>query len=175
VAHADPRCTEFWIVADGRLTPLSPATFQTPQLLSVGLAATPDGRSVYAATAGVLQLDVDPLTGQLSPKSPSTVGAEAWTITVAPDGRSAYVVGISSGVVAQFTVDLARGVQERRLANLRRLQDQGDCVSFVATGGTNRPGGHYRRPGDTGQAMSQENVKSLKIGQTPHAAKCPCF
>ena len=101
--------SQFSIGADGRLTPLSPATFQTPQPLSVGLAATPDGRSVYAATDGVLQLDVDPLTGQLSPKSPSTVAADAWTITVSPDGRSAYAVGISLDVIAQFTIDPASG------------------------------------------------------------------
>jgi 6-phosphogluconolactonase (cycloisomerase 2 family) len=102
--------SQYSIEADGRLTPLSPPAFQTPGFLSVGLAATPDGRSVYAASDGVLQLDVNPVTGQLSPKSPSTVAVpDAWTITVAPNGRDAYVVGIGVGLISQLTVDPASG------------------------------------------------------------------
>jgi hypothetical protein len=46
--------SEYSIGAGGRLSPLSPPAFQTPHLLSVGLAATPDGPSVYAASDGDL-------------------------------------------------------------------------------------------------------------------------
>jgi 6-phosphogluconolactonase (cycloisomerase 2 family) len=102
--------SEYSIGAGGSLSPLSPPSFQTPDPLAVGIAATPDGRSVYASSNGVLQLDVNPLTGQLSPKTPATVTvADTWTITVALNGRDAYVVGIGAGVISQFTIDPASG------------------------------------------------------------------
>jgi DNA-binding beta-propeller fold protein YncE len=101
---------QFSIGPDGRLSPLTPATFPPPSFLSIGLAATPDGRSVYAASDGVLQLDVNPLTGQLTTKTPATVAdPSAWTIAVAPDGRSAYVVNIGPGSISQFTIDPVGG------------------------------------------------------------------
>jgi DNA-binding beta-propeller fold protein YncE len=102
--------SEYSIGAGGRLSPLSPPAFQTPHLLSVGLAATPDGRSVYAASDGVLQLDVNPFTGQLSTKTPATVAVpDTWNITVAPNGRDAYMVDIGVGLISQFTIDPLSG------------------------------------------------------------------
>jgi hypothetical protein len=45
-----------------------------------------------------------------------------------------------AGLVAVHT-SAYRRVQERRLEDLWRVQNQGDCVSFVATKGKNPPSG----------------------------------
>jgi DNA-binding beta-propeller fold protein YncE len=104
------------IGAGGLLSPLTPATVPTGSS-AIGVAATPDGRSLYVTnfrgneTSTVSQYDINPLTGGLSPKTPATVAASgAWQVAVSPDGRSAYVTDISDSLVLQFTVNQTTGV-----------------------------------------------------------------
>jgi 6-phosphogluconolactonase len=59
----------------------------------------------------ISEYDVDPLTGRLSPKTPSTVSAGSrpvW-ITISLDGQSAYVTNDSDNTVSQYDVDTATG------------------------------------------------------------------
>jgi DNA-binding beta-propeller fold protein YncE len=96
---------------NGVLSPKTPATVATGPFLSrgfgspEGVAVSPDGKSVYvpADTGVVSQYDVR-ADGTLSPKSPPTVAAGEYPISMAlsPDGQSAYVV--SGSAIAQYDV-----------------------------------------------------------------------
>ena len=85
------------------------------------LAMTPSGTSLYASAVvvggavvtGILQYDVDPATGTLTPKSPLFV---AWPelggpgviarMTVSPDGRHLYAAAGDAGFgIAHFAID----------------------------------------------------------------------
>jgi DNA-binding beta-propeller fold protein YncE len=102
------------IGAGGLLSPLTPATVPAG-LGAIGVAASPDGRSLYVANFGgeastISQYDINPLTGGLSPKAPATVAASGvWQLAVSPDGRSVYVTDITDSRVLQFTVNQATG------------------------------------------------------------------
>jgi 6-phosphogluconolactonase len=105
----------------GALTPKSRATVPTGIGPTNGVAVTPDGRSAYVYNSGVgggdppanavSQYDIDPATGELSPKTPATVaagpGSTASGLAVNPDGKSAYVV--NSSVVSQYSIDPVSG------------------------------------------------------------------
>ena len=95
------------------------------QLLLVGasanlsdMAISPDGKSAYATNAGssfygdnvVHQLDVLS-DGTLQYKSPPTmtVGDQASSVVVSPDGKFVYVTSSTSGTVSQFNVDADTG------------------------------------------------------------------
>ena len=78
----------------------------------VGVALTPDGRSVYATNpldSTVSQYDVDPVSDTLTPKSPGIVAGTlvGQAIAVAPDGKSAYV-SCGEGV-CQYDIDPSTG------------------------------------------------------------------
>ena len=97
--------------ASGKLTPMSPATVKTPG--SPGsIAVAPDGKYAYVAdftarTANnVLQYRINPTTGALSPRPVATVrgGRDAQSITIAPDGKSAYVTDPLDGTVWQYRI-----------------------------------------------------------------------
>lgn len=113
---APPSVSEYEIGTGGTLSPLTPAAVPAPGPLAIGVAASPDGRSLYVTdfsgdpTSTVSQYDIHPLTGVISPKSPATVAAPgAWGIGVAPNGRSVYVTDISDNTVLQFTVEPITG------------------------------------------------------------------
>jgi DNA-binding beta-propeller fold protein YncE len=99
---------QFGIGSDGLLSALSPASLQTGKS-PVGVAVSPDGRSVYVADfylyGGVSQFDVG-AGGLLSPKTPVTVAAGTYPewIAVSPDGRSVYVTNHKGGNVSQYDV-----------------------------------------------------------------------
>jgi DNA-binding beta-propeller fold protein YncE len=102
------------IGAGGLLSPLTPGTVPAGPGAS-GVAASPDGRSLYVANFGeastISQYDINPLTGGLSPKTPATVAASgASGLAVSPDGRSVYVTDISDSRVLQFTINQATGI-----------------------------------------------------------------
>ena len=79
----------------GPLSALTPASV-TAGGGSVGVAVSPDGKSVYVANSGfedtVSQYDVG-ADGTLTPKTPAAVAASSAPIAVAasPDGKSVYV------------------------------------------------------------------------------------
>src|SRR5688500_12391325 len=88
---------QYAIHADGQLSPRTAAGVDTGHEL-YGMAGAPDGRSAYvAAGQGILQYDIDPVTGALSPKSPALIPRPGddlaqRAMAVSPDGRSAYAI-----------------------------------------------------------------------------------
>ena len=102
--------------ADGALSPKSPASLPVggdPFAEPIGVAVSPDGRSVYVADAAgdvtrpgrILQFTAA-LDGALSPKSPATVaaGRSPFGVAVAADGRSVYATDAEEiGAVLQYT------------------------------------------------------------------------
>jgi len=111
----------------GMLSALTPPDAAAADASS-GVAASPDGRSVYVVNQGpnsVSQFDVGP-GGVLTPKTPATVdtGAFPFGIAVAPDGEHVYVtnqdgasvsvydVGADGGLTAASEVPAADGAME---------------------------------------------------------------
>lgn len=92
---------------------------------AVGVAASSDGRSVYAASAGdnaIARFDRDPATGVLTPQGciadpPNTAGCGATQqglgnargVAVSPDGKSVYVTGETDRAIVRFDRDPATG------------------------------------------------------------------
>src|SRR6476469_3635089 len=69
----DGSVSQYGVDAGGALSPLSPAVVPAGPGHSVGIAITPDGRSVYVAnSASISQYDIGP-GGALTPKSPASV------------------------------------------------------------------------------------------------------
>jgi DNA-binding beta-propeller fold protein YncE len=108
---------QYAISAAGGLSSLTPAKVGA-EAGPLGIAITPDGKSVYLANNGagtVSQYSVDPLTGKLSPKEPATVSIGAPEehnpsgVAVTPDGKSAYVTDESEGVVLEYNIDSLTG------------------------------------------------------------------
>jgi DNA-binding beta-propeller fold protein YncE len=102
----DGSVSQYGADAAGALSPLSPAVVPAGPGHSIGIAITPDGRSVYVANgASISQYDIGP-GGALTAKSPASVstppGAEG--VAVSPDGKSVYVGVSGSNVVSQFDV-----------------------------------------------------------------------
>ena len=95
--------SEYDVGPGGVLTPKAPATVAAPGV-SEGIAVSPDGKSVYAASpAGIYQYNVGP-GGVLSPKSPSTVpgGNNPIDLAISPDGKSVYATG--NNTVSEYDV-----------------------------------------------------------------------
>jgi 6-phosphogluconolactonase (cycloisomerase 2 family) len=79
----------------------------------LGMALSSNGQSAYVANQlenDVLQYNLDPFTGALSPKSPPTVATSngVW-IALSPDGASAYVTNYSDSTVSQYKIDPLTG------------------------------------------------------------------
>ena len=100
----------------GALSPKSPpivpaATF--PYAITV----TRDGRSAYVTEEGsqggdnVLQYNIDPASGALSPKTPASVATGGFPegIAVTPDGSSAYVTSLTHNTISQYSIDPVSG------------------------------------------------------------------
>jgi 6-phosphogluconolactonase len=107
--------SQYTASADGTLTPKSPPTVpldEDPFVQPVGIAVSPDGRSVYVANAaavgpGTLFQFTVAVDGTLSPNSPPTVLAagQPFEIAISPDGHSVYATnGARAGAVLQYTV-----------------------------------------------------------------------
>ncbi len=113
--------------ATGALSPKTPATVDAGG--SFDIAPNPDGKSVYVTNNGagtISQYDVDPVTGALSPKTPATVATGGAPIGIAvtplqaPTSKNQCMNGGWQNFGSTF-------------------KNQGDCVSFVASGGKNQP------------------------------------
>jgi DNA-binding beta-propeller fold protein YncE len=104
--------TQFDVGAGGTLSLKSPAYVQAFE--GLGIAVSPDSRSVYVANGSdnVSQYDAD-AGGSLSPKSPPTVAADrsARAVAVSPDGKSVYVpvYDESGGIGSVFQYDVGSG------------------------------------------------------------------
>ena len=103
----DGSVSQYAVGSDGTLSPLSPAVVPAGPGHSVGIAISPDGKSVYVANIGgtISQYDVGP-GGVLTPKSPASVpaGPGANGIAISPDGTSLYVADFGINAVSQFDV-----------------------------------------------------------------------
>ncbi len=114
----------------GVLSPKSPPTVAAGSTLTnsdpFSVAVAPDGKSAYVATffSGVLQYDIDPTTGNLSPKTPASVSAGITPegVVVTPDGKSAYVSNVNSNTISQYSIDPVTGTLSPK------------SPAFVATG-----------------------------------------
>src|SRR5438128_700202 len=104
----------------GALSPKSPATVASGSATGSGdktpIAASPDGKSVYAASGGavepsIFQYDVDSSTGKLTPKSPATAatGSQPENLAITPGGKSLYVTNTCGEYVSQYNVDPLTG------------------------------------------------------------------
>jgi 6-phosphogluconolactonase (cycloisomerase 2 family) len=111
----------------GVLTPTTPATVSTmlpgETLSDPGfLTVDPTGKFLYVSAsdsvdATVSMYDINQTTGYLTPTSPATVltGGIPFQVTVAPNGKFAYVINNWSGPefslgVSEFTVNATTGV-----------------------------------------------------------------
>lgn len=102
--------------ATGKLTPMSPATAKTPGSPGA-IAVAPDGKYAYIADVttrtvdNVLQYRINPRTGALSSRPVATVagGPGAQSVTIAPNGKSAYVTDPIGGTVWQYRISPATG------------------------------------------------------------------
>ena len=98
---------QFGIGAGGLLSALAPTTVESGTR-PLGVAISPDAKSVYVADGGsetVSQYEVGP-GGVLSPRAPATVpaGKEPESVAVSPDGRSVYVTNHQGESVSQYDV-----------------------------------------------------------------------
>ena len=114
---------QYTIAADGTLTAKSPALIGPANDLG-DVALSPDGLSAYVSLSfsnpglgpttperEVLQFDVDPGTGSLSPKADPSArsGRAPSAVVAAPDGRSVYVVDALDDTISQYDVDPETG------------------------------------------------------------------
>lgn len=114
---ASGEISQYAIGASGLLAPLSPPTVAANGG-AAEIAVTRDGKSAYVtAYQGILQYNVDLLTGALSLKTPAVTAPPAGTfsphhIAVTPDGRSAYATaGLPHGGsdILQYDIDPRTG------------------------------------------------------------------
>ena len=91
--------SQFASLGSGALRPLTPGNVASGEF-PYDVAVSPQGTSAYAVdnlspTAGaVSQYTLNPATGKLTPKSPSTVataGVPSGIIAISPNGKNAYV------------------------------------------------------------------------------------
>jgi 6-phosphogluconolactonase len=98
----------------GVLSPKTPATVPAGTLPQ-RIAVSPDGKSAYVTAATsrfgsiVLQYNIDPATGALSPKTPAMVATDdgPTAVVVSRDGKSVYVtndIGNGGGTVTEYDV-----------------------------------------------------------------------
>jgi 6-phosphogluconolactonase len=107
----------------GALSPKSPANFTDCCGDPLDVAVTPDSKNAYVTAfsfvsfppvGAVAQYNVDPVSGVLSPKTPTSVGAGQgpFAIVVSLDGKSAYVADFelpAPGFVRQYNIDPVTG------------------------------------------------------------------
>jgi 6-phosphogluconolactonase (cycloisomerase 2 family) len=100
----------------GKLTPLSPAMVTTPGSPGA-IAVAPDGKYAYVADVtqdtadNVLQYRINPRTGALSSRPVAIVagGPAAESITITPNGKSAYVTDPIDDTVWQYRISRPAG------------------------------------------------------------------
>jgi DNA-binding beta-propeller fold protein YncE len=106
---------QYATLGSGALRPLTPRKVAAGEF-PYDVAVSPDGTSAYAvdsvsSTAGaVSQYTINPATGKLTPKSPKTVptaGSPSGIISIAPDGKNAYVP--SGKAISQYRISPATG------------------------------------------------------------------
>jgi sugar lactone lactonase YvrE len=128
----DNDVSQYDVGAGGALSAKSPAAVAAGAQPR-GVAVSPDGGSVYVTNSGersVSQYDVG-AGGALSPKSPPAVAA----------GDFPFEVAVSPLARMPTNKDQCKHNGWRAFGVFK---NQGDCVSFVATGGKNPPDGPPR-------------------------------
>jgi DNA-binding beta-propeller fold protein YncE len=109
----DGSASQYAVGPDGALSPLSPPVVPAGPGHSVGVAISPNGKSVYVGNlnGSISQYDVGP-GGALSPKSPASVpaGSGAAGIAISPDGKSLYVGDAGINAVSEFDIGSGGGL-----------------------------------------------------------------
>jgi 6-phosphogluconolactonase len=192
VANHGERSTNFWTVSEfgigptGLLSPLVPAMVSAgvgPSVQPFGVAVSPDGKSVFVTDSGqdsaVSQFNVDPSTGELSPKNPLTVasGLNPEGIAVSPNGRSAYITNAGpSNDISQYNIDPSTGaLSPKNPATIAPGVTPSD-VAVAPDGGsayvTTFFAGVFQYDIDpTGGGLSPKNPASAPTGSGAGAAK----
>ena len=116
---------QFDVGSGGALTPKSPAAV-SPGAGGVWLAVSPDGKSLYVTSGSVFQYEVG-AGGALTPASPPTV----------PAGVTLEGIAVTPLPRVPTSKEQCKNGGWR---NFSSFNNQGDCVSFVATNGKNEPG-----------------------------------
>ena len=122
VSNIDRKIAQYNIdPLSGALSPKSPPRVATPGPAQPwAVAVSHDGKSAYVTDNGsssaVLQYDISPKTGDLSPKTPASVAApgdDPNEVAVSPNGKSVYVTNTTSsdlvGSISQYSVDPLTG------------------------------------------------------------------
>jgi len=171
---------QFDAAADGTLTPKSPAAVAgaDPPL---GLAVSPDGRSLYVAHlhGGVVQYDIDE-AGKLTLKSPATMGtADAFDVAVSPDGRSVYATNPAfgaPGAVSQYDVTSGGRLAFKNPADVSTgdsrpfgiaVTPDGTSV-YVANEGDTGPGSVSQFTVGTGGKLTAKSPATVSAGESPN-------
>lgn len=163
----------------GALTPLAPATVPTGPF-AYGIAVNPEGTSVYTADVGpsgapastVSQFTINPISGQLTPKSPATVtaGRGPVEIAVTPNGKSAYVVGQTG--ISQFNVNPTTGALTRKVPGVLAAGRNPEPIAIAPNGKyayvANCPGCETKRRGSH-SAPPSATIREYRINQTTGA------
>ncbi len=145
-----------------------------------GLAATPDGREVYAATGDAIWVFTRaPTTGQLTAGTPIPAGVSS--LTVSPDGRNVYATGrIENGTVTPTIVLLifARNRSTRSLAQIGCLANAAgiaSCTHVRALGlglASSRDGRSLYASSQRTIAVFARNTKTGALRQPAGAGGC---
>jgi YVTN family beta-propeller protein len=104
---SNPTIAQYAIGDGGALNALTPA-FAPAAATSTGIAASPNGRTLYVVDQPTNQVSQYAIAGDgtLTAKSPATVatGATPFGIAVAPDGRHVYVANQDDNTISVFAV-----------------------------------------------------------------------
>ena len=110
------------------------------------MAIAPNGRSAYLAAPGagsggsgagaVWQYNIDPITGQLTPKSPATAAAGfgPHNIVIAPNGKNAYVTTVADSKLAQYRINQATGTLSREAVSAATTVLNPEAMAIAADG-----------------------------------------
>ncbi len=131
----------------------------------------------YLGAGTVSQYDLNLTTGELTAKSPVTVGAgtNPWDVALSPDGKSAYVTNATTNTVSQYYVDQGTGKLTAKNPTMVAAGTtpisvalSSDGKSAYVTNYTTNNVSQYEVNSTTG-ALSPKNPAAVEAGTNPIA------